>query len=198
MNPHKISADLEARTGVGKAFQLLLAASSLTSLFLALHVFLHQDRDRVTFLPPQIDKGFWIESNQVSREYLDQMGLFVLQLAYNVTPASVDYQNAALLKYAAPEAHGALEKAGRLAAERIKRDQISTLLAPRSVLHDKKDGLRLAFTGDLTTYVSDKASPPRSITVMVAFRYDGGRTVVSALKETSENDPFGDKAAAGL
>jgi len=198
MNPHKISADLEARTGIGKAFQLLLAASLLTSMFLALYVLLHQDRDRVVFLPPQIDKGFWIESEQVSREYLEQMGLFILQLAYNVTPTSVDYQNAVLLKYAAPEAHGALEKAGRLSAERIRRDQISTLIAPRSVLHDKKDGMRLAFTGSLTTYVTDKASPPRPITVLVAFRYEGGRILVTALKETSENDPFGDKAAAGL
>jgi conjugal transfer pilus assembly protein TraE len=119
------------------------------------------------------------------------MALFVLQLAYNVTPASVDFQNAALLKYAAPEAHGALEKAGRLSAERVKRDQISTLFSPRSVLHDRANGLRVAIQGELTTFVTDKASPPRAMTVLVAFRYDGGRTVVTSLKETSQDDPFG-------
>ena len=191
MNPLKISADLEARTGIARAFQFLLAALAATSVLLALHVFLHQDRDRVTFLPPQIEKGFWVEADQISRDYLDQMALFVLQLAYNVTPASVDFQNAALLKYAAPEAHGGLEKAGRLAAERVKRDQISTLFSPRSVLHDKADGLRLVIQGELTTFVTDKASPPRAMTVLVAFRYDGGRTVVTSLKETSQDDPFG-------
>ena len=191
MNPLKISADLEARTGIARGFQFLLAALAATSVLLALHVFLHQDRDRVTFLPPQIEKGFWVEADQISRDYLDQMALFVLQLAYNVTPASVDFQNAALLKFAAPEAHGALEKAGRLAAERVKRDQISTLFSPRSVLHDKADGLRLVIQGELTTFVTDKASPPRAMTVLVAFRYDGGRTVVTSLKETSQDDPFG-------
>ncbi len=191
MNPLKISADLEARTGIGRAIQFLLAALAATSVLLALHVFLHQDRDRVTFLPPQIEKGFWVEADQISRDYLDQMALFVLQLSYNVTPASVDFQNAALLKYAAPEAHGALEKAGRLSAERIKRDQISTLFSPRSVLHDKANGLRVAIQGEFTTFVTDKASPPRAMTVLVAFRYDGGRTVVTTLKETSQDDPFG-------
>jgi conjugal transfer pilus assembly protein TraE len=191
MNPLKISADLEARIGIGRAIQFLLAALATTSVLLALHIFLHQDRDRVTFLPPQIEKGFWIEADQVSRDYLDQMALFVLQLAFNVTPASVDFQNAALLKYAAPEAHGALEKAGRLSAERIKRDQISTLFSPRSVLHDRANGLRVAIQGELTTFVTDKASPPRAMTVLVAFRYDGGRTVVTSLKETSQDDPFG-------
>ena len=191
MNPLKISADLEARTGIARAFQFLLAALAATSVLLALHVFLHQDRDRVTFLPPQIEKGFWVEADQISRDYLDQMALFVLQLAYNVTPVSVDFQNAALLKYAAPEAHGGLEKAGRLAAERVKRDQISTLFSPRSVLHDKANGLRVAIQGELTTFVTDKASPPRAMTVLVAFRYDGGRTVVTSLKETSQDDPFG-------
>ena len=191
MNPLKISADLEARIGIGRAFQFLLAALAATSVLLALHVFLHQDRDRVTFLPPQIEKGFWVEADQISRDYLDQMALFVLQLAYNVTPASVDFQNAALLKYAAPEAHGALEKAGQLSAERVKRDQISTLFSPRSVLHDKANGLRVAIQGELTTFVTYKASPPRAMTVLVAFRYDGGRTVVTSLKETSQDDPFG-------
>ena len=191
MNPLKISADLEARTGIGQAIQFLLAALATTSVLLALHIFLHQDQERVTFLPPQIEKGFWVEADQVSRDYLDQMALFVLQLVYNVTPASVDFQNAALLKYAAPEAHGALEKAARLAADRVKRDQISTLFSPRSVLHDKADGLRVAIQGELTTFVTDKASPPRAMTVLVAFRYDGGRTVVTSLKETSQDDPFG-------
>ena len=196
MNPLKISADLEARTGIGRAMQLLVAVLALTSLLLALHVFLHQDRERVTFLPPQIERGFWVEADRVSRDYLDQMALFVLQLAYNVTPSSVDFQNAALLKYAAPEAHGALEKAGRLAAERVKRDQVTTLFSPRSVLHDQADALRVAVAGELTTYVTDKASPPRALTVLVAFRYDGGRTVVTTPKETTQDDPFGDQAAA--
>ena len=196
MNPLKISADLEARTGISRAMQLLVKVLALTSLLLALYVFLHQDRERVTFLPPQIERGFWVEADRVSRDYLDQMALFVLQLAYNVTPSSVDFQNTALLKYAAPEAHGALEKAGRLAAERVKRDQVATLFSPRSVLHDKGDALRVAVTGELTTYVTDKASPPRALTVLVAFRYDGGRTVVTTLKETTQDDPFGDQAAA--
>jgi conjugal transfer pilus assembly protein TraE len=196
LNPLKISADLEARTGISRAMQLLVAVLALTSLLLALHIFLHQDRERVTFLPPQIERGFWVEADRVSRDYLDQMALFVLQLAYNVTPSSVDFQNAALLKYAAPEAHGALEKAGRLAAERVKRDQVTTLFSPRSVLHDQGDALRVAVAGELTTYVTDKASPPRALTVLVAFRYDGGRTVVTTLKETSQDDPFGDQASA--
>jgi len=197
MNPLKISADLEARAGIGRAVQLLVALLAFTCLLLALQMFLHQDRERVTFLPPQIEKGFWVEADQVSRDYLDQMALFILQLAYNVTPASVDFQNAALLKYAAPGAHGALEKAGRLSAERVKRDQISTLFAPHSVLHDKADGLRVAIQGELTTFVTDKASPPRPMTVLVAFRYDAGRTVVTTLKETSQDDPFGDQMSAG-
>mgnify|MGYP001764574115 CR=1 FL=1 len=80
----------------------------------------------------------------------------------------------------------AVEEAEReleAAAERVKRDQVATLFSPRSVLHDKSDALRLAVRGELTTYVTDKASPPRALTVLVAFRYDGGRTVVTTLKD---------------
>ena len=45
MNPLKISADLEARIGIGRAIQLLLAALAATSVLLALHVFLHQQHE---------------------------------------------------------------------------------------------------------------------------------------------------------
>ena len=37
MNPLKISADLESRTGISRAVQALLAVLALTSLLLALH-----------------------------------------------------------------------------------------------------------------------------------------------------------------
>jgi conjugal transfer pilus assembly protein TraE len=195
VNPAKIASELQVRTGISRALWLLLAASIASSLFLSAYVALRQDRERVVFMPPQIERGFWIEADQVSKEYLEQMGLFVVQLAFNATPASVDYQNAALLKYAAPEAYGALEKAGRLAAERLKRDQVSTVFAPRSVVHDKEGRPRVVFIGELVTYVTDKLSGRKSVAILVEFRHSGGRTHITALRETSTDDPIGEKPA---
>ena len=100
--PLRISADLEARTGIRRAVQALLAVLSATSLLLAPHVFLHPGPGPVTFLPPQIERASGWRPTGCPADYLDQMALFVLQLAYNVTPSSVDFQNAALLEYAAP------------------------------------------------------------------------------------------------
>lgn len=196
MDKSRLSEEIALRAGISRTAQALIFLLAASTLLLSLYVFLHQDRDRVVFLPPTIDRGFWIERAEVSKDYLEQMGLFVIQLAYNVTPASVEYQNAALLRYAAPEAYGALEKAGRLAAERIKRDQISTVFAPQSVIHAKDGALACAFTGQLTTYVTDKASPPRQVTILVRFRHEAGKTLVVELRETDANDPFGDKSAA--
>lgn len=195
MDKTRLSEEIAARTGIGRTAQALIVLLTASTLLLSLYVFLRQDRDRVVFLPPVVDRGFWIDRAEVSKDYLEQMGLFIVQLAYNVTPASVEYQNAALLKYAAPEAYGALEKAGKLAAERVKRDQITTIFSPQSVIHSKDDALKLAFVGLLTTYVTDKASPPRQATILVRFRYEAGKTLVVELRETDSNDPFGEKGA---
>ena len=81
-------------------------------------------------MPPTINKSFWVESDKVSADYLEQMGYFLAQLVLNVTPQSVDYQSNLLLQYAAPASYGELKTAMAVAGERLKRDGAATVFSP--------------------------------------------------------------------
>lgn len=191
MNPKKISEDLETRLGISRLLQLMLVGFMASTLLLSLRLLLHTDKERTVVVPPLIDKTFWVERDDVAPELLVDMGIFLVQLAYNVSPASVDYQSKALLKYAAPEAYGTLKDATGVAAARMHEDQSSTVFTPRAFLTDKRPGKKaVAFIGDLKTYVTTNLVSTRGVAIMVSFKYQNGRLYIDQLKETKQNDPF--------
>jgi conjugal transfer pilus assembly protein TraE len=107
----------------------LLVGSMLVNLVLALFAVRLSGHERIVIVPPNIHKTFWVESDRVSSEYLEQMGYFLMQLTLNVTPQSVDHQAKLLLQYAAPASFGELRTALLAAAERLKRDGASTVFS---------------------------------------------------------------------
>lgn len=191
MNPKKISDDLETRLGISRLLQLLLVGFMASTLLLSFNLVTHQDKERVVVTPPFIDKAFWVERDDVAPELVVDMGNFLVQLAYNVSPASVDYQSNALLKYASPEAYGTLKEATDVAAARMHEDQSSTVFTPRAYLMDKRPGKKaVAFIGDLKTYVTTNLVSTRGVAIVVSFKYQNGRLYVDQMKETKQNDPF--------
>ncbi len=191
MNPQKISEDLETRLGISRLLQLLLVGFMASTLLLALRLVTHQDKERVIVTPPLIDKTFWVERDDIAPELVVDMGIFLVQLAYNVSPASVDFQSNALLKYASPEAYGSLKEATAVAAARMHEDQSSTVFTPRAYVMDKRPGKKaVAFMGDLKTYVTTNLVSTRGVAIVVNFKYQNGRLYVDQMKETKQNDPF--------
>ena len=110
---------------------VLLVGSMLVNLVLAVFAVRLAGHERIVVVPPTIHKTFWVESERVSSEYLEQMGYFLMQLTLNVTPQSVDHQAKVLLQYAAPAAFGGQRTALLAAAERLTRDGASTVCSAR-------------------------------------------------------------------
>ena len=191
MNPLEISEILETKLGISRLLQLLLVGFMASTLLLSLRLVTHQDKERVIVTPPLIDKTFWVERDDVAPELVLDMGIFLAQLAYTVSPASVEFPSKAILKYASPEAYGTLKEATSVAAARMHEDQSSTVFTPRSYLLDKRPGKKVvAFMGDLKTYVTNNLVSTRGVAIMVGFKYQNGRLYIDQMKETKQNDPF--------
>ena len=168
---------------------VLLVGSMLVNLALGILAARLAGRERVVVVPPTIHKTFWVESDRVSSEYLEQMGYFLMQLTLNVTPQSVDHQSKVLLQYAAPAAFGELRAALLAAAERLKRDGASTLFSAQDLIVDES-GLRVGVRGQLATFVSDRRVSDVSKGYAIEFQYSGGRIFLKAFRETNPNDPL--------
>ncbi|GLW61535.1 hypothetical protein Hthe01_18840 [Hydrogenophilus thermoluteolus] len=151
--------------------------------------------EKTIIVPPEINRSFWVSGNAVSREYLEEMAYWYAGLALNITPAVSDYQNSLFLKYAAPSEYGRLQAEMGARAEFLKKNNTSTQFSVRTIKTDEQN-LRVALTGTLVTWTSDKKASERSATYLVGFKYMNGRLYVSEFKETSEQHPFGDPAGS--
>lgn len=187
----KLSEDIEFKTGVRRISQVIIAVLLLISFMLATKLATSTTTHRETMVPPDIKRSFWVEDDKISNEYLEEMGLFLLQLALNNTPASVDYNVSVLLKYAAPASYGSLEVLTADTKRRLKENNSSTIFSARAVTpYDKRRAV--AFSGVMTTYISDKKSSEESATYLVQLGYSHGKTYLVQISKVDPKTPFGD------
>ena len=173
---------------------VLLVGSMLVNLVLAVFAIRLAGHERVVVVPPTIHKTFWVESDRVSSEYLEQMGYFLMQLILNVTPQSVDHQSRLLLQYAAPSAFGELRTQLSTNAERLKRDSAATVFSAQDLSVDERH-LKVGIRGQLTTFVSDRRVSEVVKGYAIEFQYLGGRITLKSFRETHPNDPLEAKSA---
>jgi len=184
-----ISKALKERAGIGKVFQIILAVSLLLNIIQGI---INVSSDKIVrdiFIPPTIDKSFWVDGRSLGKDYLEQMGHWVVQLQASVTPLSIDQHNAQLLKYVHPSVFGPLSVRLEAGARKIKKDTLSTFFSPREIRISEK-GQAVAFIGTKQTWVSDKRAPDAQTAYIVIFDYDGGKTYVKELRETDPKSPF--------
>lgn len=150
---------------------------------------------REILLPPDISRPMWVSnSGQVSAEYLEDMGLFIIQLVMNTTPVSVDYQSKMLKKYVCAEGYGSIDSLIRSNTEKLKRDSATTVFSPRTVLSDPALG-RVTMTGNISVLIGDKRMSEEGKTYVLDFGNLSSKLCVKGLYEQKPNQPA---AAANL
>ena len=99
MNLKEYTTEISARLALRSFFIYAFAASLIVNVILAIGLIVLDKKDRVVVLPAEITKSFWLDADGVSPEYLEQMGLFALQLALNNSPETFEHNQRKLLQY---------------------------------------------------------------------------------------------------
>lgn len=189
MKISEFSKELESRAGIGKYAQIM---NILLLLVVAAQAFALAKADRThreTLIPPSVSKTFWIEDDRVSPEYLEQMGLYLIQLALNRSPANAENQIKELLRYVAPSSYPELEKQLMAEVIRQKEDRVSTVYFPRTVT-PSIDKQGVLFEGELRTWISDKLVKQEQKRYLIKFGYRG-KVFIEEIKDvTNEKDPW--------
>ena len=181
---HTSSSVASAFTGRILSYALML---SLALNVLVMGTFLLRDKThRETLVPPTIHKTFWVEDENIDTAYMEQMGVFLLQLILNTTPATSDVSITTFLKYTGPESYGRLERVLRAQAAQLKAGAVSTAFYPRSVTLAPGAKNSIAIAGVLSTFGADRRLPDRAITYLLRFRFSGGRLYLSELSEMQD------------
>ena len=178
-----LRADIASARRATGFLAVLLTGSLLVNVALSVLALRASGRERIVLVPPTINKTFWVESERVSAEYLQQMAYFLMQLTLDVTPHSVDHQSGVLMQYAAPASYGQLRATMAATAERLKRDGASTIFSPRDLVVDEATQ-RVGVRGQLTTFISDRRVSEVSKGYAIELQYAGGRVFLKAFRET--------------
>lgn len=185
MKPSDIAVELEMRAGLKKVWLGVLGISVTTNLLLGVALVSADRTHREIVVPPEINKTFWIEDKKASGSYLEQMGLFILMNAMNVTPLSADYQMRQILKYTTPAYYGTLEKYLTAQAKRLVRDNVSTNLSVTGITVDEaRQAVR--FDAVLNTALADKTVSQQAKRYEVMFSMSQGRIYLNELRELDE------------
>ena len=186
----KMIADIQARAGIGKVFQLILAVSLLVNILLAATLLTMDRTVRTILTPPEINKTFWVDGRSLGPEYLEQMGVWVIQQFATVTPSSIDYQSGQILRYVHPTQYGELSIRFKVGANRIKAENLSKIFMPREVRISEK-GQSLVLIGMESKWIADKRVPNDELKAyIVSFDYDGSKVTIKELRETNPQKPF--------
>lgn len=147
---------------------LLAAALLVNNLILSGAVCF--SRERIVLVPPRITKQLWVQGNQVSKEYLTEMGAYMSKLFLDLSPATVFYNHGTLLTYATPEAYGQLKKQFRKEADEYTKLQLSTHFKPIEILSNPET-MEVTIKGSMRSYVAGKHIRDSHETVVIQFTH---------------------------
>lgn len=148
------------------------ALMAMSTVVLSTALFLKSER--TILVPPHITKTLWVEGGAVSKEYLEEMGIYISKLLLDLSPSSFTYNHDTLLKYATPEAYGALKKKLMDDGEQYTKLQLSTHFKPTEVKANPNK-LQVDVKGNLTSYVVGKemGSSLESLSLQFSLRGAG-------------------------
>ena len=138
-----------------------------------LGVMLYGKKERVIIVPAYMKQNVWSEGSLVSASYIEEMGLFFSKLMLDTTPDSHGYRRDIILRYVAPEHYHEVEKRLISDAERMKKEGVTTVFAPKEVKVDVK-GLKAEIVGVITKYIAGSRMGQSKETYEIEFGYSGG------------------------
>jgi len=143
--------------------------------------------ERTILVPPQITRSFGFEGGEVSKEYLEEMGLFISTLLLDMSPASAHFKHKTILKYAVPESYGALKKKLLKDEEYYKELQLSTTFKPAEVTADPQH-LTATIKGYLASYMGTDKIQSEEINLRLKFALRGAGLLLEEVKGGPSHD----------
>lgn len=137
--------------------------------------------ERTILVPPQLTRSFWFDGGDVSKEYLEEMGLFMSTLLLDMSPSSAQFKHQAILKYAVPESYGSLKNKLLKDEDYYNELQLSTTFRPAQVIADPQN-LTASVKGTLTSYMGTDKIHNEEINLQLNFALRGVGLLLEEVK----------------
>lgn len=167
-------ADIKVqRNALLGACALLLLSNSIQAILL---IYRHE---RIIVAPPQLTQSFWVEGNQFSAQYLEQMALHYAHLILDVTEKNILYQGDIVLRAVTPESYGVFKEKLLSDEKRLQKNNLSTRFSATEC-KISQETLTVEITGELMSYVADKRISQIHETYQIQFQNQSGRLLINS------------------
>ncbi|WP_457569156.1 type IV conjugative transfer system protein TraE [Desulfurobacterium sp.] len=144
---------------------------------------------RVILVPPHLAQKVFVATDDASPAYLKEMADYVIYLATNYTPQTVESRLQAFMKYVAPEAYSDVQKQIKNIAEDSKFYGKTQAFYPERFKIDKQQK-KIEVTGRLLKFYMGKLASDETTTFILKYRIRNGEFQVLSLypkKKEGEN-----------
>lgn len=128
--------------------------------------------ERTILMPLEIKKPMQFQGNTVSKEYLEELGIYFSKLLLDITPSSFPHNHEQILKYASPEIYGALKKQLMNDGAQYTKLQLSTHFYPTQITVQPK-ALEAEVKGLLVSYIAGTRVKESQVTIKLKFNNQG-------------------------
>ena len=163
------------------------ATLALSASILVLGVALLQKHEKTILVPVSFSKSFWVQGEEVSPEYLEEMGLYMAKLLLDLSPSTLAHNHKILLRYTTPEAYGTLKTQFIKEEKEYASLQLATHFKPSSVLA-YPETLSVNVKGILTSYVAGKDIKTSSESLRLKFANRGSGLLLESVLPLSQED----------
>lgn len=149
--------------------------------------YLFSKKERVIVTPPNVDRAFWVESNQVSPSYLEQYGVYIGELLLSKSDRSAARQRDLLLQQVSP-GFSSLLRQKLLDEETLLKKQSAAYVFYTSDIIVNPRSLKASLKGDRVFYSSGKEISKQEETYTLSFEYRAGKLLLSGFQREGSCD----------
>ncbi len=164
-------------------FAIILSVSIFSNLLLAVFVLNADTSEKTIIKPIGSSKEFWVQGDKVDPQYLEEMGIFFIELYTNYHPDNVDGRFDLILKHINPRSHGVLKAIFVKDIIRIKKSKLASVFFPTEI-NIKKN--QIIFTGILQNIIAGKALEQTNATFVIDFKYANSRFFVDGIRRVKK------------
>lgn len=162
---------------------LMIAMGSIAvNILLGIYINTVSNNEKTHFIPPVIDKPFWISANEVSPEYLSGMNLFLSDLLLNVTPSNAAMKHQLFLRYVDSRYYDKFKTDLISQEDRLKKEHMTMSFQLTDVQVDSSKFIA-KISGDVQYTVGETQLPIKHLTYEMRFTYHLGLLQVKSFEE---------------
>lgn len=152
------------------------AGMFLVNLILAVCVL--QRNQQVVLVPLGFSQEAWVQKNQVSSSYLEQMAVFFARQLLDVNSSSAEFQSKNILEHVESNLYNELKQRLTLEAELLRKDNLSMSFRPTAIKANPKT-LKVEISGLLNSYIGNQFKNQKQETYEFGFSYRSGILLIN-------------------